>query len=104
MRPVAGVIDLALEAGEAVDIWHPRIRQAAGSEHDVFCNDGVAVGCGHLPRIAAFVEAGPIDAGVERNIGPHLEGVGDVAGVLHYLGLWRVAVAPVPYLLPFIGD
>ena len=37
MRPVAGVVDLALEAIEALDVGHPRVRQAAGGEHDEFC-------------------------------------------------------------------
>ena len=101
---MTGVIDLALEIGEALDIGHPRIRQAAGGEHDVFCRHGVAVGCDHLPRIGAFVEASPIDAGIERNIGPQVEAVGDVVGVFQDLGLRRVALAPVPFLLQFIGE
>src|ERR1700694_525069 len=48
-RPGPGVIALALEIGEALDIWHPRIRQASGGEHDMFCRDGFAVGGGDLP-------------------------------------------------------
>src|SRR5450631_43044 len=104
MRPVTGVIDLALEIGEALDIRHPRIRQAAGGEHDMFCRDGLAVGSGDLPYIGALVENSPIDAGVELDIATEIKTVGDVIGVLQDLGLRRVALAPVPILLQLVRE
>ena len=104
MRPVAGVIDLALEFLQPLDIGHPRIRQAAGGEHDVFCGDGLAVGCRHRPAVGALVEGGAIDAGIELNVGAQIKAVGDVVGVFQDLGLRRVALAPVPFLLQFFGE
>ena len=44
VRPMSGVIDLALEAIEALDLGHPRVRQAAGGEHDEFRGHDLAVG------------------------------------------------------------
>jgi hypothetical protein len=104
MRPVTGVIDLALEIGEALDIRRPRVRQAAGGEDDIFRGHGLAVGRGHRPDIGAFIERGAFDAGIEPNIRAQLEPVSDMVGVFENLGLRRVTFAPVPFLLQFVGE
>ncbi len=104
MRPVAGVVDLALEVREALDIRHPRIRQAAGGEHDVFRRHRLAVGGGHRPPIGAFVERHPIDAGIELDVAAQVKPVGDMVGVFQNFRLRRVALAPVPFLLQFVGE
>src|SRR6266850_2914622 len=95
MRPVPGVIDLALEAGEALDIGHPRVRQAAGGENDIFCDHGLAIGSGDLPRTSALTERGAVDTGVELDIAAEIKTVGDVIGVFQNFGLRRVALAPI---------
>ena len=103
MRPVTGVINLAPEVRETLDVRRPRVRQAAGGENDMFRGHGLAVGCRHRPGIGAFIEQRPIDAGIELNIRTQVEPVSDMIGVSQNLGLRRVAFAPVPFLLQFIG-
>ena len=104
MRPMAGVVDLALEAIEPLDVGHPRVRQAAGGEHDEFCSNHLAVGSRHRPQRSRLVEHGAVDAGVELDVGPQVETIGDVVGVFQNLGLRRVALAPVPFLLQLFGE
>ena len=106
VRPVAGVVDLALEVGEALDVGHPRIRQAAGGEHDDIC--AVTV----LPSEVVDRPAGgrsrrtpPGRPGYRAAISrPQIEAVGDVVGVFQDLRLRRVALAPVPFLLQFVRE
>ena len=104
MRPVAGVVDLALELTETLDVGHPRVRQAAGSEHDEFRHHCLAVGSRDRPHAGRFVERGAFDAGVELDVGPQVETIRDVVGVFQNLRLRRVALAPVPFLLQLFGE
>ncbi len=54
-------------------------------------------------KFGALVEGRPIDAGIELNIAAQIKTVGDVVGVFQNLRLRRVALAPVPFLLQFVG-
>ena len=104
MRPVAGVIDLALKTIEALDLGHPCVRQAAGGEHDEFCGHGLAVGERDRPQVGALIELRAFDDGVELDVGAETKTVGDVVGVFQNLRLRRVALAPVPFLLQLFGE
>ena len=55
-------------------------------------------------RIGAFVEFGAIDAGVELDVAAQIKAIGDMVGVFQDLGLRRVALAPVPFLLQFVVE
>ena len=54
--------------------------------------------------IGALVEHGAFDAGVELDVGAQIEPVRDVVGVFQDFRLRRVALAPVPFLLQFVGE
>ena len=101
---MAGVIDLALEAIEPLDIGHPRVGKTTGGQDHKSRRHGPAVGCRHLPDIGGFIEDSLVDAGIELNIGAQIETVGDVVGVFQDFRLRRVALAPVPVLLPLVGE
>ena len=70
-----------------------------------FAVDRLAVG-GRRPTtaIGRLVEHGALDAGVELDVRPQVEAVGDMVGVFQNLRLRRVALAPVPFLLQFFGE
>ena len=55
-------------------------------------------------RLVLSSNAALFDAGVELDIGAQIEAVGDVVGVFQNLRLRRVALAPVPFLLQFVGE
>src|SRR5262245_13396189 len=104
MRPMAGVVDLALETVEAFDVGDARIRQTAGREHDEFCRYRLAVRGRDLPNIAALVEFGALNTGVELDVAPQVKTIGDVVRIFQDLRLRGLALAPVPLLLQFIGE
>ena len=101
---MAGVIDLALEAIEPLDIGHPRVGKTAGGQHDKSRRHGLAVGSSDLPDVGGFIEDSFVDAGIELNIGAQIETVGDVVGVFQNFRLRRVALTPVPVLLQLVGE
>ena len=102
MRPVSGVIDVALEIGEALEIGHAGVGQTTGGEHHELRGHGLSVRCGHRPGVGSLVEHRTIDPCVKLDIGPQVEAIGHVVGVTQNLGLRRVAFAPVPFLLQLI--
>ena len=68
-RPVAGMVDLALEIAETLDIGHSRVRQAAGREHEVVRRHSIAVRRRHRPAAGTLVECRTIDARIEAMSG-----------------------------------
>jgi hypothetical protein len=69
-----------------------------------FCRDRIAVGSRHRPDVVILVERGAIDPCVELDIGPQAKTVGNMAGVFQDFRLRRVALAPLPLLLQFVGE
>ena len=104
MRPVAGVVGLALEARQSLEVRRARVRQRAGRHDDVLRGVALAVVGGHRPAIGALVEHGRGDAGVELDVGAQVEAVGDVVGVFQDLRLGGEALGPLPLLLQLVRE
>ncbi len=104
MRPVAGVIGLALEARQALEVRRARVGKRAGRHDDVLRRISLAVVGGDGPAVGVLVEHGRRDAGVELDVGTQVEAVGDVVGVLQDLGLGGEALGPLPLLLQLVRE
>src|SRR5687768_11737457 len=104
MRPQAGVVPLALEGLQALEVGHARRREIACRHDAVACADLLAaVGLQRpFPRLA--VERRRDDAGVELHVAPEVEAIGDVVDVLQDLRLRAVALGPLPLLLQLVGE
>ena len=99
VRPARGVVPLALEALQALDLRHLRRRQAAGG-HDAPLRGRVSPRLGaDRPAARRVVPDRLHDPRVELDVGPEVEAVGDVLQVAQDLRLGRVALAPRPLLL-----
>ena len=99
VRPGAGVMAVAAEAGEAREGGNLRRRQAADG-HDAEAGRG-AVAAIRLdrPAVRRLVEGGGGHARVELDVTAQVEAVGDVLDVAQDLRLGGVALGPAPVLL-----
>ena len=104
MRPMAGVVGLALEACEPLEVRRACVRQRAGRHDHVLRRVACAVVGGHRPAIGVLVEHGRGDARVELDVGTQVEAVGDVVGVFQDFRLRGKALGPLPLLLQLVRE
>ena len=104
MRPQAGVVPLALEVFQALEVGHARRREIARRHDAVACADLLAAVGLQRPFARLAVERRRDDAGVELHVAPEVEAVGDVVDVFQDLGLRAVALRPLPLLLQLVGE
>ena len=100
MRPIAGVVGLALEAVQAREVRHPCGGQAAGRHHAVTARDD------RSPRSVRTVQRCSVSSkrrSVTRvsncDVAAQVEPVGDVVGIAQDFGLSGEQFAPLPVLL-----
>ena len=104
MRPQAGVVPLALEVLDALEVGHARRREIARRHHAVARADLLAAIGLERPFAGLAVEQRRHDAGVELHVAAQVEAVGDVVDVFQDLGLGAVALRPLPFLLQLVGE
>src|SRR5713226_4432806 len=104
MRPQTGVIPLTPEVLQTGDVGLARRREIACCHDAVARGHGLACVCFDRPRVRLAVEDSLFDPGVEFNVAPEAEAVGDMIDVAQDLGLRAVALWPVPFLLQLVGE
>ena len=103
VRPFSAVIDLALEPFLAGKAGEFRRRQLADRHDQEARVPGTPVVGGDSPTGGFFVILGAADAGIQLDVLPEIELVGNVVDVTQHLGLRGVTLAPAPFLLEFFG-
>ena len=104
MRPEAGVVPLALEVLQALEVGHPRRREIARRHDEVARADLLAAVGLDRPFAGLAVEQRRRDAGVELDVAAQVEAIGDVVDVVQDLRLGGVALGPLPFLLQLVGE
>ena len=104
VRPVPGVIDLAGKVRETLEVRHAGIGQAARRQHDELRPHGLSVRRRDRPVPCALVEHRALHAGIELDIRAEIEAIRDVVGIAQDFRLRRIALAPFPLLLQFVGE
>ena len=102
--PSAGVEDVALERLDSRDLGILRNGQAAHGRDKESTADLAAPVGGDLPSRRRLVEDRSGDHGVELDVAPQVEAVGDVVGVPQHLGLGGEALRPVPLLFKLVAE
>ena len=104
MRPVRGVVHLAVEGIQPVDRRDVRVRQRADREdHETRRHHFACIGA-HFPPQRVLIENRVGDAGTEGDIGPQVVAIGDVVEVTQNFRLGGVLLAPVPLLLESVVE
>ena len=104
VRPAARMVGGPLEvrlSGEVRLVGH---RQAARGHDAEPGGDGLARVGGHRPAAGALVEMRRDHPGVEGDVPPQVEPVGHMVQVAQQLRLGGVALAPLPFVLQFLGE
>jgi hypothetical protein len=86
MRPQAGVVPLALEALEALDIRHIGGREAAHCRDQERRGEGLSVFVCTVQRLVIVIERGRGDLGVQPDIALEVELVGDEVQIFRISG------------------
>ena len=102
--PFAGVDPVAFEGVEAGEVWEAGDGEAAGAHDAEARGEAVALVGFDVPAGGGVVVVGCGDAGFELHAAAEIEFVCDEAGVFEDFGLGGVALAPVPFLLDFVGE
>ncbi len=104
VRPATGVVGVALERVDALEVGDVRRRQAPGGHDEELGRYVIADIGGDRPALGRLVEHGRLDPRVELDVAPQVEPVGHVTRVLEDLGLGRVALRPLPFLLQVVVE
>src|ERR1700746_2607192 len=98
MRPLAGVIPLALERLETRDLGNIGRGEAANGGNQKPCRHRLAGLNGHAPEVGGSVIFCPRDSRFESDVAAQVEAVSGVIEVAQDLWLLRVAFGPLPLL------
>src|SRR6185295_8582077 len=79
-------------------VGHVRRGQTANGGDEILCQEGAAVRRRHPPAICRLVIVRGDDAGLELDIAPEIEAVGNVIEIAPDLGVGGIALAPLPLL------
>ncbi|MNZ75863.1 hypothetical protein D3C78_943510 [compost metagenome] len=104
MRPVGGVVDLALEVSNTLDIRVLRHGKTAGSHYIVTGGNDLAALGTNFPELAVILVVCRDDASVELDITAKVELVSQTLGIAEDLRLAGETLAPVPLLLQLLGE
>lgn len=98
------MVPAPFEAFQTKVIRPPRCRKIA-RRHDAISGGGdLPLIRFHRPDVRLAVEDNLLDPGVELDLAPKVEAVGDVIDVTQDLGLRAVALRPKPFLLQLVGE
>ena len=98
VRPLAGVVTLALEGAEALERRYVGGRQRADRGDDEARPDGIAFVGAHRPEPGVVVEGGFDDALAELDVRLEVEALSTVFEVAQDLVLLRITLGPFPFL------
>ena len=98
------MVPLALETAPARKIRHPRGRQIAARHHTELGGDDIALIGPKGPAAGRGIEQGGGHAGVELDIAPQVEPVGNMVDIAQDLRLGAVALRPGPLLLQIVVE
>ncbi len=104
MRPAPGMVPLPGEAvppGYVGDISGGNTANGGDEETG---DEAFAALSGHGPEIAGRIERGALDAGIELDVLPQTETVGDMIEIAADFLMAGIALAPLPFLLQFLGE
>ncbi len=104
MRPLASMVDLALEGGHAREVRHAGSRQATRRHDAETSGDHVATIRAHGVALCCLVEHRFGHAGLELHVAAQVQAVGDEIGVAENFRLAGEYFAPFPFLLQFLGE
>ncbi len=99
MRPQAGVVGLAPEAVDALDVGPSRRREVARGHDHVGRGDGLALVGLHRPAVRHLIEYGRGNDRIELDVLANIKSVGHVPHVREDLALVAVAFGPLPFLV-----
>jgi hypothetical protein len=98
MRPLAGVIALALERAKSLERRQVGGRERADGGDHVARFGGVALVGINRPKLRGLVEDDLDDALAELDVGLEIEAFGAMFEIAQNLVLLRIALGPVPFL------
>ena len=98
VREAAGVVPLALEFLQALELRHVRGRQGAHGRDEVACRDLFALVGVHRPQVGCLVEFGAGHARVELHVALQVVAFGHMLEVAEDFGLLGIAFGPFPLL------
>jgi hypothetical protein len=98
MRPLAGVVALALECLQALERRHVGGGKRADGSNDKAGGDNVALFGADCPKFVDVVEDGLDDAFAKLNVGLEVEAFSAVIEIAQNLVLLGIALGPVPLL------
>ena len=104
MRPVAGVVPLAIEAVAAGKVWHVGGREAPDGGDEVRRAIGPALLGPQVPEARRIVPLRACDAGVEVDILAHIQLVRRIVHIADNLRLFRIALRPLPAEIHVLGE
>src|SRR5260370_11924538 len=104
MRPMAGVVGLALKGVDAREFGHVGRREAAGRHDAVSSRHPLAVADLTNSAVLDLVKGRRMHPRVELNVAAQVKPVCDVIDVTQDFRLWRIALGPNPLLLQLLRE
>ena len=104
LRPLPGVVDLAIERLQSLEVRQARRGQIAGRHHAVRRGDHFALLRGDCPAIGLCVEEGRVHPRVQLDVAHQVEALHDMIHVAQDLRLGAVALRPLPVLLQLVRE
>jgi hypothetical protein len=99
MRPMAGVVGLALKGVDAREFGHVGRREAAGSHDAMGSRHPLAIADFKNPAVVDLVKGRRMHPCVELNVAAQVKPICDMVDVTQDFRLRRVALGPNPLLL-----
>ncbi len=104
MGPLPGVVPVAFEAVDALEVGQVGGRQAACGHDQIFGVVRVAVAGRHRPPVCFLAELGSLYPGIQLDVTAQIETFGHVVDVVEDLGLGGVAFRPLPLAGKLVGE
>jgi hypothetical protein len=104
VRPEPSMVGLALEAIDALDLWHDRRGKRAHCGDEVTAPGLTAIFRLDDPLVVRIVESRRCDAAVELDVSPQIELVRDVLTVAQRVRLRREQLLPIPFVEQLLGE
>jgi hypothetical protein len=98
VREAAGVVPLALEFLQALELRHVCGRQATHGRDEVTCRDLFSLVGAHGPKVGSLIEFAVGDSRVELHVAFQVVAFGHVLKITEDFGLLRIAFRPFPLL------
>ena len=104
VRPLAGVVPVALEVIAAGNVRHIGGREAADGGDQIFRREAPTVLRRDMPAVGSVVVVAARNGGVEADITFEIELVGNEVEVAADFGMAGIALGPLPFLYDFFVE